>query len=61
MIREFELVSIIAVSVSQRQNGGGAAVDSKQHETKLPVARSFVNQIIIGTHIETISVKLTID
>ena len=60
MIREFELVSIIVASVSQRQNGG-AAVDSKQHETKLPVARSFVNQIIIGTHIETISVKLTID
>ena len=60
MIREFELVSIIVVSVSQRKNGGAAA-DLKQHETKLPVARSFVNQIIIGTHIETISVKLTID
>ena len=60
MIREFELVSIIVVSVSQSQNGG-AAGDLKQHETKLPVARSFVNQIIIGTHIETISVKLTID
>ena len=53
-------MSIIVVSVSQSQNGG-AAGDLKQHETKLPVARSFVNQIIIGTHIETISVKLTID